>query len=575
MKLIHKLAIFLSALTFASPGAEAAPQSVRDLRYEITDTAIVFPESLQADVHRMQQNWYLRNYTVLDTVGTSNIPATDEVYISRLQLTPTTIEMPFNNVVKQNIEKYVVDRRQLVETMLGLSLYYMPIFEEALEKEDLPLELRNLPIIESALNPNAVSRAGATGLWQFMLPTARGLGMEISTLVDERRDPIISSENAARYLRQLYEMFHDWGLAIAAYNCGPGNVSKALTRAGATESEPKDFWDIYYYLPSETRGYLPGFIGATYAMNYYADHGISPALAKRPILTDTVHVNERLHFSAISNVLDIPVDELRVLNPQYRKDVIPGDVRPYALRLPSQLVYNFLMYQDSIRSASQSLGPRAVVEVGGSSATVSADGSYREVTKWHKVRRGETIAKIAQKYGVSTRDIKKWNGLRSNKLKSGAKLKIIVRELIPEAREQQSGSSSNNNGVDIVINTPEVVPADTTTVPADSIAPAVEPVVPAEVTEVSAEDSDVEESADGDAEVESDTAPEQEETIAEAEPEPAKPAAPQTRIHRVKKGENLYGIAKKYGTTVKRLQELNNLSDSRINIGQRLKIPAK
>lgn len=542
MKIFAKLALTVILLG-ATGSASAAPISVRDLRYEITDTAIVFPESMQADVHKMQQNWYLQNYTILDTVGTPDIPATDEVMIQRLQLTPTTIEMPFNPVVREHIKLYVEKRRSLVETMLGLSLYYMPIFEEALEREGLPLELRNLPIIESALNPNAVSRSGATGLWQFMLPTARGLGMEISTLVDERRDPIVASANAAKYLKQLYGIYNDWSLAIAAYNCGPGNVNRALVRAGATPEDPKDFWEIYYHLPNETRGYVPGFIGATYAMNYYADHGISPALAKRPILTDTVHVSERLHFNSIANVLNIPVDELRVLNPQYRKDIIPGDVRPYALRLPSQMIYNFLMNLDSIRSASQEYAPRSVVRVGDSSDNISDDGMYREIIKWHKVRRGETIGKIAKKYGVTISQIKKWNGLRSNTIKRGARLKIIERELLPQpvkVPEPAAQPEPKHNAVEIVVDTVPAMPIDSVAaVPVDSVA-AVQPEIM--------------------------MSPEPE---PETEPEPAQPV-----YHRVKKGESLFRIAKTYGVTIDALKSANNLQDSKLNIGQKLLIPS-
>lgn len=520
--------------------AYAAPMSVRDLRYEITDTAIVFPESMQADVHKMQQNWYLQNYTILDTIGSPDIPATDEVMIQRLQLTPTTIEMPFNPVVKEHIKLYVEKRRSLIETMLGLSLYYMPIFEEALEREGLPLELRNLPIIESSLNPNAVSRSGATGLWQFMLPTARGLGMEISTLVDERRDPITASANAAKYLKQLYGIYNDWSLAIAAYNCGPGNVNKALVRAGATPEDPKDFWEIYYHLPNETRGYVPGFIAATYAMNYYADHGISPALAKRPILTDTVHISERLHFNSISNVLNIPVDELRVLNPQYRKDIIPGDIKPYALRLPSQMIYNFLMNLDSIRNASQEYAPRSVVRVGDASDNISEDGMYREIIKWHKVRRGETIGKIAKKYGVTISQIKKWNGLRSNTIKRGAKLKIIERELLPQVTkdpEPKENKKPQSNAVEIVIDTAQTAPVDTIVA------------------------------------TPSDTVPTQTEIIVPSEPEQAPGQADEPVYHRVSKGESLFRIAKQYGVTIDAIKEANNLSSTKLSIGQKLIIP--
>ncbi|MDE5660569.1 MAG: LysM peptidoglycan-binding domain-containing protein [Muribaculaceae bacterium] len=542
-QLLHTIAataaIMLSGLTQTQ--AQAQPRSVRDLKYEITDTAIVFPESQQVDVHRMQQNWYLKTFTVLDTIGTPDIPASDEVIMQRLHALPTTIEMPFNPVVRDYVDLYVSRRRQLVETMLGLSLYYMPIFEEALEREGLPLELRNLPIIESAMNPNAVSRAGATGLWQFMLPTARGLGMEINTLVDERRDPIRSSQCAARYLKQLHTIYNDWGLAIAAYNCGPGNINKALARAGASAENPKDYWDIYYFLPAETRGYVPGFIGATYAMAHYADHGISPALAKRPILTDTIHINNRTHFQAISSVLDIPIEELRILNPQYRKDIIPGDIRPYALRLPSQLVYNYLMYADSIRTASQALEPRSSVTLGGATSTVSGDGTWKEVTKWHKVARGETLSAIASRYGVTTKQIKKWNNLSSNRLRRGTRLKIVTRELIPAPKKEEPSPA--------IADTVPDTSADTIAADTDSIV-ATSPAIP-----------EVEEAA---------PAPQQ-----QPEAAPKQKAANRPRTHKVAKGDTLFGLSKRYGVSVKAIQDANNLTNNNLRIGQRLTIPAK
>lgn len=549
------------ALAALSLSVTAAPRTVRDLKYEIRDTAIVFPESVQADVHRMQQNWYLQNYTVLDTIGTPDVPATDEVIIQRLHSMPTTIEMPFNQVVRSHIDLYLTRKRPLVETMLGLSLFYMPIFEEALEREGLPLELRYLPVIESAMDPNAVSRAGATGLWQIMLPTARGLGLEINTLVDERRDPIASSDAAVKYLKQLYGIYNDWSLAIAAYNCGPGNVNKALTRAGASEENPKDYWDIYYYLPSETRGYVPGFIGATYAMTHYGDHGISPALAKRPILTDTVHVCDRLHFQAISQVIDVPVDELRVLNPQYRKDIIPGDVRPYVLRLPSQTVYNYLMYEDSIKSASLAMAPRSVVEIGNpgeqSASASGGEGTWREVNKWHKVRRGETLAQVARRYGVTTRQIKRWNHMRSSKLQRGQKLKIVTRQFVPAPPKAEEQNQPAENRV-----VKEQSPALADTIM--SARPTVEE--PAgEVEEVIVEDEH-----DEDEETEAEAEAEEAET-----PQPKPQPAAAARSHKVVKGDTLYSLARRYGVTVDAIKKANNLADSSLRIGQRLKIPKK
>lgn len=526
--------------------------NIRDLRYEITDTAIVFPESTQADVHKMQNNWYLQNYTVLERESSpTGGDMSDEVIIKRLQSIPSTIEMPFNPVVKSHIDLYVNRKRSLVETMLGMSLYYMPIFEEALEREGLPLELKYLPVIESALNPDAVSRSGATGLWQFMLPTAKGLGMEISTLVDERRDPLVSSEMAARYLKQLYGIFNDWGLAIAAYNCGPGNISKALTRAGSTAENPKDYWDIYYNLPAETRGYVPGFIGATYAMTHYADHGISPSLARRPILTDTVHVNNRLHFNSIAQVLNIPVEELQVMNPQYRQQIIPGDLKPYTLRLPSQLVYNFLMLEDSIIAESAKLAPRSVVEI---SQPDSGNGSgYREVTKWHKVRRGETLASIANKYGVTTRQLRRWNGLKSSKVAKGRNLKIIVREALP--KQDAEPAKPDQGQVDVVYEDPNQLP-DADSEVSESAAAAAAVVAGAEPSEPDVRADNPE--------------PEYEE-----EADTQAPVQRKQSVHTVKKGDTLFAISKRYGVTVDALKQANGMKDNSLRVGQRLKIPTK
>lgn len=556
--------------------------NIRDLRYEITDTAIVFPESMQTDVHQLQNNWYLRNYTVLERESSPTAgDMSDETIIKNLRTIPTTIEMPFNSVVKNHIDLYVNRRRSLVEAMLGMSLYYMPIFEEALEREGVPLELKYLPVIESAMNPDAVSRAGATGLWQFMLPTAKGLGMEVTTLVDERRDPIVSSAMAAKYLKQLYGIYNDWGLAIAAYNCGPGNINKALARCGASADNPKSYWDIYYNLPAETRGYVPGFIGATYAMTHYADHGISPSLAKRPILTDTIHVNDRLYFNAISQVLDIPVEELQVLNPQYRQRIIPGDIKPYPLRLPSQLIYNYLMLEDSIVAQSGRLAPRAVVEIGQQSDGGRSDSGYRDVTKWHKVRRGETLASIARKYGVTERQLRRWNGLRSGKVSRGKSLKIVTREAVPLSKSDPAATTEpivaeSDGQVDVVYEDPDQEAA-----PAEVVSDAAEA---ATAVVAGAEPSEPDVKADEEAEepnYESQPAPAKAEAPKKASaPSPKKKAettrpSTKSRVHKVSKGETLFSISKRYGVSVDAIKKANNMKKDAIGIGQRLTIPAK
>ncbi len=425
------LTLLLSAALAATLTVVAAPRekkNILSLKNSITDDDIVFPESFDTDVHKMMTNWYLQNYTVLDAEVENKNPGEvgEETYIRRLAAIPSVIEMPYNQVVRKHIERYVYRSRTLVEEMLGMSLYYMPIFEQALEAEGLPLELKYLPIVESALDPTATSRVGAAGLWQFMIGTGKGLGLEVNSLVDERRDPYRSSAMAAKYLKNLYQIYNDWSLAIAAYNCGPGNVNKALHRNGDTG----DFWDIYEYLPRETRGYVPAFIAANYAMTYYKQHNISPTLARKPLITDTVSVNRRIHFAQIAQVLNIPIEEIRTLNPQFRADVIPGDNHPYMLVLPSQQVYSFIMSEDSIDNYREDLyAHRPIVEPGGDTPTTeeyltgrTANGDVRTIN--HKVSRGETVSTIAAKYGMTTDELMALNGMSSERVRRGDNLKV-------------------------------------------------------------------------------------------------------------------------------------------------------
>ena len=429
----HRLLTLLLTATLTAVTLVAAPReknNILSLKNTITDDDIVFPESFDADVHKMMTNWYLQNYAVLDAdvENKSYGEVSEETYIRRLAAIPSVIEMPYNQVVRKHIERYVYRSRTLVEEMLGMSLYYMPIFEQALEKEGLPLELKYLPIVESALDPNAVSRVGAAGLWQFMIGTGKGLGLEVNSLVDERRDPYRSSAMAAKYLKNLYQIYNDWSLAIAAYNCGPGNVNKALHRNGGTG----DFWDIYEYLPRETRGYVPAFIAANYAMTYYKQHNISPSLARKPLITDTVSVNRRIHFGQIAKVLNIPIEEIRAFNPQYRADVIPGDNHPYPLVLPSQQVYSFIMSEDSIDNYRDDLyAHRSIVEPGGQVSTIeeyvngqTANNTPRTYT--HKVGRGETLATIAAKYGMTTDELMSLNNMSSERVRRGDNLKVVA-----------------------------------------------------------------------------------------------------------------------------------------------------
>lgn len=368
--------IILAAISalFLIP-AHAKPQNVLDLKYSIEDSSVVFPESYESGSQKLLERWYLKNYTSTDLESVSDYDpgATDEEIRRRLADLPTVIDMPFNPIVKQHIERFTKKGRKQVTALLGLSSYYMPIFEQALEEAGLPLELKYLPIIESGLNPTVTSKHGAAGLWQFIIATAKGYDMEVSSLVDERRDPYISSERACQYLRDLYDTYGDWSLAIAAYNCGPGTVNKALNRAGGTP-QTHDFWSIYYYLPAETRGYVPMFIAVNYVMNYYPEHGISPVLITKPLVTDTVHLTDRVHFNQIAAILELPVEELRLLNPQFRADVIPATAaRPYNLILPSQQMHAFIVSQDQILAYERDKYARKTDAVAGGDPTATPE----------------------------------------------------------------------------------------------------------------------------------------------------------------------------------------------------------
>ncbi len=461
----------------------------------------------------------------------------------------------------------------------------MPIFEEALERNGMPLELRYLPVIESALVPTAVSRAGAAGLWQFMPATASGLDLEVNSLVDQRRDPYLASEAAARYLKQLYEMFGDWSLAIAAYNCGPGNVNKALRRL---EEGKHDFWEIYPFLPSETRGYVPAFIAANYIMNYHKEHNISPALARRPLVVDSVHVNRRVHFQQISDVMGIPMDEIRALNPQFRKDVIPGDIRPYSLVLPSLQVYAYIANEDSIvNHDAGKYARRGIVEPSSGAVTGrDAKGEYyeEEVVQYHKVRKGETFTKIAKRYGITVATLRKYNKLGKRAV-AGKNLKIVTtrRRYKPAPAEEPEVTPIDSSQIVAPVTVDEAkaegllkdaaeaageTPADTT---------AVGTVTNAFAPEAAPAHEDVD--ADGEPEPQAGQ-PKAEKKAAKkndkAAEKPKKTAAATTpSTHKVRRGDNLSKIAKRYGVSVEALRKANNMAGDRLDVGQKLKIPKK
>lgn len=440
----------------------------------------------------------------------NTVTCSDSLYLARLDALQSAVPLSFNEVVRNYIELYMVKRPMQVAAMLGLGEYYFPIFEEALDAECMPLELKYLPVIESALNPRALSRVGACGLWQFMYSTGRMYKLEINSYVDERRDPYVSTQAAVKYLNDLYSIYEDWILVIAAYNCGPGNVNKAIRRSGGK----RNYWDIYYHLPRETRGYVPAFIAANYAFNYYGEHGIVPLKQTFPSMCDSIMVADGLHFEQIAAKLDLSVEELRDLNPQYRADVIPGGFgKTYALRMPYEYVGEFIDNQDSIfacnrakyfNDSDRTADPKARIRV-----HAPAMGQAGKARLVYTVKYGDVPGGIALKFGVRLADLKYWNNLNRNlTIREGQKLVIYV----PENKLAQYKNKANYTGkVNDTVSAPKV------------------------------------ETVDGD-----------------------------FVVYTVRNGENLWTIAKKYpGVSNRDIMRWNGLSDAdvrRIKPGQKLKI---
>lgn len=379
------------------------------------------------------QSWDVKNAFRFDSLEVhlveeypKNIP--DSVYVQRLQKTQQVVELSFNPAVLGFIKMYTERKRDQVERMLGLSDFYFPVFEEMLDKYNLPLELKYLAIIESALDPRAVSHAGAVGLWQFMYGTAKMLNIEITSFVDERRDPVKSTEAAVVYLKKLFGIYNDWNLAIAAYNCGPGNVDKAIRRSGGKTN----YWEIYSFLPRETRGYVPLFVAASYVMNFYGEHNLTPRVPAMPVAVDTVMINKYLHFDQISTVLEIEPEYVRSLNPMYRRSVIPATAeKAYPLVLPLAKVDEFIDCDTLVFAWERNkyfpnnalAGP--VEKNTGYFVPDDVKGKAKIV---HTVKSGETVGGIAKKYGIRQNDLIYWNNIRKNLIRAGQKLAIYVPE---------------------------------------------------------------------------------------------------------------------------------------------------
>lgn len=465
---------------------------------DIVEKVGYIPESLDANVDSLLRTWHVKYFTgTIDYChdDDANVPFTDAVYRERLEKLPRVIPMQYNEVVRKCIDLYSERRRGLVRYMLGMADFYFPIIEQVLDEHDLPLELKYLAVVESALNPKALSRVGASGLWQFMLPTGKIYGLQINSLVDERLDPVKSTHAACNYFKDMYAIYNDWNLVLAAYNCGPGNVNKAMKRSGKS-----DFWDLFPYLPKETRSYVPLFIAANYIMNYYCDHNLCPVQTSLPLATDTIMVDKALHFEQIADVLSLDIEQLRALNPQYRRDIVPGNTGPVVLKLPAAHAYAFVESEDTIYTHNAELLLANI-----SSNTTGKGASERIV---HVAQRGETLYTIANKYGVTAQDLRKWNGLGGNKVNPNKKLTVYVDNGgVPFASTKKTGE------------------------------------------EVKKQVSTVSQAA-------------------------GRNSAGGFLSYRVQSGDSLYSISKKYpGVSIGTIQETNALKDSRLQIGQILKIP--
>lgn len=474
----------------------------------------LIPESLDANVDSLLRSWHVNYFTKTDEYchdDEANVYFSDDIIRERLERLPRVIPMDYNEIVRNSINLYAERRRSLVRYMLGMADFYFPIFEQILDEHGLPLELKYLAIVESALNPTALSRVGASGLWQFMLPTGKSYGLEINSLVDDRRDPIKSTHAACRYFKDMYEIYGDWHLVLAAYNCGPGNVNKAIRRSGGK----MNFWQIYKHLPRETRSYVPLYIAANYIMNYHCDHNICPVQTSLPMATDTIMVTKALHLQQVADLLKMDIEQIRALNPQYRRDIIPGNTKPSVLKLPANQTFAFVDKEDTVYTHQLEEYLAHIVF----DENAHLKNSNREQII-HISKAGENLFTIADQYGVTARDIRKWNGLSSNRVASGRRLKLYV----------------DNGGVAFASTSKKEEP----------VAPTPKATTTAKATQ---------------------TAPK---TQAATSSNTAKGFVTYT----VKSGDSLYSISKKYpGVSAATLQKTNNLPNTKIRPGQVLKIP--
>ncbi|MDR1120923.1 MAG: LysM peptidoglycan-binding domain-containing protein [Dysgonamonadaceae bacterium] len=468
----------------------------------------LMPESLDADMHKLLEGWHVKHFSKSEEFcedEDTDPYFPDSVYRLRLKKMPCIVPMTYNDIVRKCIDRYTGQLRNVVRYMMGMADFYFPMIEQKLDANNLPLELKYLAVVESALNPIAQSHVGACGLWQFMLPTGKVYGLEINSLIDERLEPEKATDAACRYFKEMYELYGDWHLVLAAYNCGPGNVNKAIRRAGGQT----DFWKIFPYLPRETRSYVPLFIAAAYVMTYHCDHNICPIRADFSIATDTIMVERALHFEQIADILRMDKETIRFYNPQYKREIVPGNTRPSVLRLPVDRTFAFIEREDTLYTHRMN-------ELLANCTPVSADEPERRKEKiTHTVQTGENVYTIANLYGVTAQNLRKWNGIKGSRIVKGRKLNIYI----------------DNGGLTFAAgNTGQATQA--TPVSTKTGTSAAAPTVQRSVTNTG------------------------------------------YISYTVKSGDSLYAIAQKYpGVSVQNIQDANGLTSTKLRIGQILKIP--
>ena len=475
------------------------------------DSLIGFlPESLDADMKNLLEGWHARHFFNPEDYcedEDENPFFSDSVYRMRLKNMPTVVPMTYNETVRKCIDLYSGRLRKNLRYIMGMADFYFPMIEQKLDINGLPLELKYLAVVESALNPIAQSRVGASGLWQFMLPTGKIYGLEINSLIDERLDPERATEAACQYFKDMYDLYGDWHLVLAAYNCGPGNVNKAIRRSGGS----MDFWKIFPHLPRETRSYVPLFIAAAYIMTYHCDHNICPIRADFSVATDTIMVERALHFDQIAEILQMNKEAVRFYNPQYKRGIVPGNIRPSVLRLPVDRTFAFINNEDSIYNYRMEELLANCTPVDG-----SEPGSRKERIT-HTVKAGETVYTIANLYGVTAQSLRNWNGLKGSRVQQGKKLRVDI----------------DNGGLAFQPKNPAPAATQST----------------ASVNSLSAASAKPEQTAQK---------TQQEGFIS----------------YKVQSGDSLSAIARKYpGATVKGIQQANGMTTTNLRIGQVLKIP--